>query len=466
VLAAFVVASLSLAGVNANAGSFASGNGDHNRRPPGIDRGVSYDALYLPPHYPSDLIRGELETLRAHGVSSVYATASEADLADRRKLDAVLQHGHSLGLRVYLDPYIGGTFSGDEGDSALAYLAEHPEDATWSRFGERIDVPSIRSSAYRATLKRSLSALLEMPFDGVLLDEPTFPYPQRLAEGDYVPYDRASQAAFERRFGHAMPATETPEVEVFRQAVMRSFLEDLLDHAKEVRPDLLTILVVLPDRFEGIDRLGTGDWASLSRIHSLDVFQTDPYWFGDLGWGWFLANLDKLDREVTRLGLERGIWTNAYNLTTEYSQISRTMTTARDRKIEYLAIWITPVLPNADSTATWKEIEASYAVPFGALDGVVRTGGSRARVKGWTIDPETVKPTPIRITVDGRPVATPVADRRRTDILSLYPAFGRSHGFDATITIPPGDHEACVFAVNRGAGSVDPLLGCAAVLGR
>lgn len=444
------------------AGPVAGHADQSRRRPPGLDRGVSYDALYLPPDYPGDAIRAELAGLRSHGVSSVYVTANEADLTDRRKLQAVLEHGHSLGLRVYLDPYVGGTFSGDEGDSAAGYLAAHPDDWNVSRFGERIEVPSLQSAAYRQTLKSYLTTFLEMPFDGLLLDEPTFPYPEHLDDGDYVPYDAASQAAFEQRFGHPMPETETPEVETFRRETMRSFLAELLDHAKTERPRLVTILVVLPDRFEGPDRLGTGDWASLSSIDSLEVFQTDPYWFGDLGWDWFLANLDKLDREVTRRGLDRGIWTNAYNLDTEYAQVSRTMRTARDRRIGYLAIWITPVLPNADSNATWNEVEASYAVPFGGLDRVTATRRG-ARVTGWAIDPELTRAIRVRVTVDGDPAAEAAAGRRRRDLGARYPALGPAHGFDIAVEIGRGAHEVCAFGLNQRAGAADTQLGCASV---
>lgn len=323
--------------------------------PPGFDRGVSYDTFYFPFDVAQEKIENDLQFMKQQGVTSIYFTASEADLQDKRKTDLVLRAGNTLGLRVYLNPYIGGTFSGDEGGSAAQYLQQHPEDEMTSRLGGKSGLPSINSAQYRAFLKETLGAFLRHDFDGVLLDEPSFP------EGspeDYLPYDQASQEKFTQMFGHEMPDVEDQEVMIFRKAAMLEFLTDLLDFIKGTRPDATTILVVLPD-FGGRDFIGTADWRSLSQIESLDVFQIDPYWFGH-GWEWFVANIDKLMRETSGSRALPGAWVQAFAMDSDYQFISQSLRYLTDQGLTWLAAWMTENAPNADMDRTWREIASVY----------------------------------------------------------------------------------------------------------
>ncbi|NIM05460.1 MAG: hypothetical protein GTN65_07565, partial [Armatimonadetes bacterium] len=112
--------------------------------------------------------------------------------------------------------------------------------------------PSIDSEQYRSYLKEVIAAFLRYDFDGILLDEPHFPH---ASPGDYFPYDLASREKFKAIFGHEMPETENDEVVKFRQVTMADFLKSLFDFIKGMRPDIITILVVLPD-FGGQDQIG------------------------------------------------------------------------------------------------------------------------------------------------------------------------------------------------------------------
>jgi hypothetical protein len=53
-----------------------------------------------------------------------------------------------------------------------------------------------------------------------------------------------------------------------------------------------------------------------------------------------------------------------------------------------------------------------------------------------------------------------VADTSRPDVAALHPAHGPAHGFDTTLDVAPGPHTVCAYAVNVGAGSGNPRLGC------
>ncbi len=100
------------------------------------------------------------------------------------------------------------------------------------------------------------------------------------------------------------------------------------------------------------------------------------------------------------------------------------------------------------------------SIPFGSLDVVARQG-DRVRVAGWAIDPDTVGAIDVHVYVDGQPVATAAASRRRTDIGAVYPAWGADHGFDVTVDAP-GARSVCVYAINQGPGD-NVLLACRAV---
>ncbi|GIG39607.1 hypothetical protein [Cellulomonas phragmiteti] len=94
--------------------------------------------------------------------------------------------------------------------------------------------------------------------------------------------------------------------------------------------------------------------------------------------------------------------------------------------------------------------------PIGSFDGV-SVSGSRATVWGWTLDPDTDARTEAHVYVDGVGVSV-WADQNRPDVAA---AFGVSpaRGFSDTRTLAPGQHQACVYAIDT-AGGANTLLGC------
>ena len=72
--------------------------------------------------------------------------------------------------------------------------------------------------------------------------------------------------------------------------------------------------------------------------------------------------------------------------------------------------------------------------PMGALESVSLLPGG-VKVDGWALDPETVDPVSVEISVDGAPLGI-TADVDRPDIAATYPFYGAAHGFSETIACP------------------------------
>ena len=102
------------------------------------------------------------------------------------------------------------------------------------------------------------------------------------------------------------------------------------------------------------------------------------------------------------------------------------------------------------------------SAPIGLVEAVRPVAGG-ADVSGWAIDPDTADPIRVHVYVDGRPVASLLADVPRADLAQRYPAYGDRHGFATRVGATAGTHTVCVYAINAGAGSGNPRLGCATV---
>ncbi|MEV4687627.1 hypothetical protein [Microbacterium sp. LWH3-1.2] len=95
--------------------------------------------------------------------------------------------------------------------------------------------------------------------------------------------------------------------------------------------------------------------------------------------------------------------------------------------------------------------------PFGGIDVTTQSGS--VRLRGWTIDPDTVDAIPVHVYIDGKPQAI-TAEAQRGDVGAVYPGYGPLHGIDATFDLSAGRHTLCAYGINTAAGS-NALLGCA-----
>ena len=87
-----------------------------------------------------------------------------------------------------------------------------------------------------------------------------------------------------------------------------------------------------------------------------------------------------------------------------------------------------------------------------------RSVGNGIRITGWALDPDSGDPIWLHVYVDGVFRGAVLANAARPDLVAFYPGYGEAHGLDATID--GGGSRVCVFAINAGAGGVNPQLGC------
>jgi hypothetical protein len=105
---------------------------------------------------------------------------------------------------------------------------------------------------------------------------------------------------------------------------------------------------------------------------------------------------------------------------------------------------------------------AAEITPKGDLNAVTtRTGG--VTVRGWAFDPETTNAIWVDVTANGVYKASIRANAARPDVQAAFPNQSANHGYLADINLPAGRHEVCTWAINVGAGTVNPKLGCRTV---
>ena len=116
--------------------------------------------------------------------------------------------------------------------------------------------------------------------------------------------------------------------------------------------------------------------------------------------------------------------------------------------------------PGSNVLMSCRTVQVPSGSPFGAVDAVTLSGGT-VSVSGWALDPDTAEPIDVHVHVGGTSWAVR-ADVARSDIGRYYPDYGPGHGFSASRQVGPGQHQVCVYGINRGAGT-NVLLGCRAV---
>ncbi|WP_235556682.1 hypothetical protein [Microbacterium sp. GCS4] len=99
-------------------------------------------------------------------------------------------------------------------------------------------------------------------------------------------------------------------------------------------------------------------------------------------------------------------------------------------------------------------------VPVAFVESMVAANGG-ATITGWAFDPDTSDPIQVHVYVNGVGKSL-VADRERPDVGKAYPAMGSKHGFSEFISMPAGNNQVCVYAINTGAGG-NPLVLCSTV---
>lgn len=113
----------------------------------------------------------------------------------------------------------------------------------------------------------------------------------------------------------------------------------------------------------------------------------------------------------------------------------------------------------AQEWTTWIRVTST---PVGSLDSLVGGNGT-VTARGWARDPSAQVAPTVRLSV-GSSATTVTANLSRPDVAAVYPAYGTSTGFQATLSeLPPGLQLACV-TVDDADGGTPLSLGCQRVL--
>ncbi len=105
-------------------------------------------------------------------------------------------------------------------------------------------------------------------------------------------------------------------------------------------------------------------------------------------------------------------------------------------------------------------VDSRDAVPTGSFDAVV-AAATTVTVRGWTYDPNTpTQATKVHVYIDGVGVGIAVAAKPRPDVGRAFPGIGDNHGFSKTVSVSPGRHTVCLYAINTRPGGTNTLIGC------
>lgn len=103
--------------------------------------------------------------------------------------------------------------------------------------------------------------------------------------------------------------------------------------------------------------------------------------------------------------------------------------------------------------------------PIGNIDGVTPGPDGTLRVTGWAVDLDAPSSAiPVAVYRNGQGVAWFPTGGPRPDVGRVLGVPG-DHGFDITITVPPGDHEVAVFGIDDSGRAANALLGIRTVRG-
>jgi hypothetical protein len=108
-------------------------------------------------------------------------------------------------------------------------------------------------------------------------------------------------------------------------------------------------------------------------------------------------------------------------------------------------------------------VSASLFMPFGTLDESI-VDGRTVTMRGWSVDADSMAvPLEMHLYADGVYRRAVTAGGARPDVAAVFPGAGPNHGYAGSFPLGPGAHTVCAYALNAGAGTIHPLLGCRAV---
>lgn len=256
----------------------------------------------------------------------------------------IVRVSHDAGLEVFLDPWgVGRVFGGE---SFSLFTGEYPNCRQRLNFPEgeiRINKACLNSKIFRDAMLAWIEFAAKTGAEGVFWDEP------HLFFGEFKPLfggvkrdiwgctcERCMNI-FQTTYGYEMPVDFADDVKSFRQATIVDFLEYLANEAsgRGLKNALCLFPVADP-------RYGIYDWGKAAMIKNVDIFGSDPYWYG------YNRNVvefvGSISREVITLSQkydkEPQIWIQGYRVpANREGEILTAIDVAYDSGIRNIATW-------------------------------------------------------------------------------------------------------------------------------
>lgn len=236
-----------------------------------METGTSYFGVRDPRHAERDLDR-----FADRGLDAVLHTFSERDQRYYAETMAdLVASSHERDQRVYVNPWgVGRVFGGE---ALSEFVGRNPDSRQRLSTGERVPAACFNDPSFREFMKGWTRDAVDLGADVIFWDEPHWFAPEwhdeEVADSSWTCRCGACRERFAERHGDEMPEAETERVAEFREASLRSFLEEMMELVREEGAENAVCLLPGDSAEHGLT-----DWTTLAASDHLDVLATDPYW--------------------------------------------------------------------------------------------------------------------------------------------------------------------------------------------
>ncbi|ELZ04740.1 hypothetical protein C482_03061 [Natrialba chahannaoensis JCM 10990] len=274
-----------------------------------LEKGTSYFGVRDIEHVEADLDR-----FCEQGLNAVLHTFSECDREYYTETMAdIVAASHDRDMRVYVNPWAVGRVFG--GEALSEFVGRHPDSCQELSTGERIPAACFNDPTFREYMREWTADAAEIGADVLFWDEPHWYIPEwfddEIPDGSWTCRCTSCQQRYEEQYDEEMPATQTEQVDEFREQSLLSFLDEMMELAANVGCENAVCLLPSEDADHGLS-----DWEQLAANDFLDILVTDPYWtvFDRESDAFVTTATDTVVSLAEEYDLESQIWIQGFRL--------------------------------------------------------------------------------------------------------------------------------------------------------
>ncbi|WP_135855086.1 hypothetical protein [Halorussus salinus] len=299
--------------------------------------GTSYFGVRDPEH-----VRTDLERLQDQGLNAVLHTFSERDqLYYHETMSEIVDASHELGFDVYVNPWgVGRVFGGE---ALSEFIGRNPEACQVLSSGDRIPAACFNNPEFREFMRDWTQDAVNIGADVVFWDEPHWFIPgwheESYPDDARACYCDACRQQYKHQYGAELSNGDPDDVAAFREESLLDFLQEMMAIVREGGSENAVCLLPGSGHESGID-----DWERLARADNLDVFATDPYWFGhgEDAKEFVGEYTEKVTSLAADYGLRSQIWIQGFKLDDDPATITEVRTateTALEGGVDSVFMW-------------------------------------------------------------------------------------------------------------------------------